>query len=45
MKKLWDVKRSEQEIEKGYALTFEEFLDNWYHQVKYKKKVYDKGLL
>jgi len=31
MKKLWDVRESKRQIEKGYASTFDEFLDNWYH--------------
>lgn len=30
MKKLWDVRESKRQIEKGYSKTFEEFLDNWY---------------
>jgi len=41
MQKLWDSKEKDRQIEKGYAYTFEEFLDNWYrgkeHYWKYKK--------
>ena len=31
MKKLWDIRESKRQVEKGYHNTFEEFLDNWYH--------------
>ncbi len=31
MRKLWDDRESIRQVEKGYADTFEEFLQNWYH--------------
>jgi len=31
MRKHWDNKESKRQVEKGYAKTFDEFLNNWYH--------------
>jgi len=39
MKKLWDRKEKYRQIEKGYASSFEEFLENWYKGNESKKEL------